>query len=78
MIAWRWGLDPLTVRDATAHNLAQELDFKHTAARVPVYPVPPVAGAPCPVRPAGPAPRRPAARAHWVGLHDLAQRHGWG
>src|SRR5438128_461891 len=27
MIEWRWGLDPLTVRDATANNLAVELDF---------------------------------------------------
>src|SRR5256885_5485664 len=27
MIEWRWGLDPLTVRDATANNLADELDF---------------------------------------------------
>src|SRR5207247_11367390 len=27
MIEWRWGLPPLTVRDATANNLAEVLDF---------------------------------------------------
>jgi len=27
-IAWRWNLEPLTVRDATANNLAAELDFE--------------------------------------------------
>jgi phospholipase C len=29
MIAWRWGLAPLTVRDRTARNLARALDFRH-------------------------------------------------
>jgi phospholipase C len=79
MIEWRWGLDPLTVRDATAHNLVQELDFKHNAARVPVYPVPPGTGTPCPVRPvaAAPALRLPSGRDHWVGLRDVARRAGW-
>jgi phospholipase C len=28
MIAWRWGLEPLRLRDATAKNLADALDFK--------------------------------------------------
>jgi len=28
MIEWRWGLEPLTVRDATANNIAHVLDFK--------------------------------------------------
>ena len=27
MIEWRWGLDPLTARDANARNLAEVLDF---------------------------------------------------
>jgi len=79
MIEWRWGLEPLTVRDATANNLAQELDFKHAAVGAPVYPVPAVAGAPCPIRPvaAVPGPRRPTGRAHWAGLREVARRHGW-
>src|SRR5207302_490103 len=27
LIEWRWGLAPLSLRDATAHNLAEVLDF---------------------------------------------------
>ena len=27
MIEWRWGLDPLTPRDAAARNIAEVLDF---------------------------------------------------
>ncbi len=83
MIEWRWGLEPLTVRDATANNLAQELDFKHVNAAAPVYPVPAITAAVCPVRSAAVAaqepapPRIPAARAHWAGLRAVARRHGW-
>jgi len=82
MIEWRWGLDPLTVRDATANNLAVELDFTQVnPAPPPVYSVPAVIGAACPVRlpglaaPALPSPR--PARAHWAGLREVARRHGW-
>jgi phospholipase C len=52
LIQWRWGLQPLTVRDATANNLADELDFKapQTSAPVIVVPAGPF-GAPCPVTP---------------------------
>ena len=32
LIEWRWGLAPLTVRDATANNLARELAFNAGAA----------------------------------------------
>ena len=82
MIEWRWGLDPLTVRDATANNLAVELDFTQVnPAPPPVYSVPAVIGAVCPVRlpglaaPALPSPR--PARAHWAELREVARRHGW-
>jgi phospholipase C len=34
MIEWRWGLDPMTVRDEKAKNLAEALDF--SAHRKPV------------------------------------------
>ncbi|HYU01906.1 MAG TPA: alkaline phosphatase family protein, partial [Gemmatimonadales bacterium] len=51
MIEWRWGLDPLTVRDATANNLADELDFTQVdPTPPPVYSVPAVTGVVCPVR----------------------------
>ena len=40
LIEWRWGLAPLSVRDQTAHNLAEALDFaRHT--RPPFLVVPP-------------------------------------
>ena len=34
MIEWRWGLEPMTVRDRAARNLALALDFK--ARRDPI------------------------------------------
>jgi len=51
MIEWRWGLDPLTVRDQTANNLAQALDFRRPQLYAPQYVVPPVVGAACPTTP---------------------------
>jgi phospholipase C len=49
MIEWRWNLEPLTVRDATANNLAEVLDFSANRLHAPQYSVPqgPFAGA-CP------------------------------
>jgi phospholipase C len=47
MIEWRFGLQPLTVRDQTANNLADVLDFTHPNVSFNVYPVPAAAGAPC-------------------------------
>jgi phospholipase C len=48
MIEWRWSLRPLTVRDATANNLAEVLDFSRTNLSVPHFSVPPGPfGAPC-------------------------------
>jgi phospholipase C len=40
LIEWRWGLAPLTVRDAEANNLADALDFAHPQTDAPVIPVP--------------------------------------
>jgi phospholipase C len=40
MIEWRWGLRPLTVRDASANNLAEVLDFAHPRLKAPAYRVP--------------------------------------
>ena len=34
MIEWRWGLEPMTLRDAKAKNLARALDFSSTRAPV--------------------------------------------
>jgi phospholipase C len=39
-IEWRWRLQPLTVRDATANNLAEILDFDQPSLAAPVFSVP--------------------------------------
>jgi phospholipase C len=46
---WRWGLEPLSERDAEAENLATALDFSHRALKVPKIAAPPLlVGAACP------------------------------
>jgi phospholipase C len=40
-IEWRWKLDPLTDRDATAANLAEVLDFSNRSLAAPAYTVDP-------------------------------------
>lgn len=42
MIEWRWGLQPLSVRDANAKNLADALDLSTTNLAAPDFAVPPV------------------------------------
>jgi phospholipase C len=41
MIEWRWSLRPLTIRDSTANNLAEALDFDHPNLVAPSFVVPP-------------------------------------
>jgi phospholipase C len=41
MIEWRWNLRPLTVRDAEAANIAEELDFDQPNLSAPRFPVAP-------------------------------------
>jgi len=52
LIEWRWGLAPLTARDASndVQNLAYALNFEHPINAVPTLPQPvaPILGAPCP------------------------------
>ena len=40
LIEWRWGLEPLSVRDARAKNLASALDFSRRDLRAPRFAVP--------------------------------------
>ncbi len=71
MIEWRWGLAPLTVRDAAAANLAEALDFASPPdVDAPRWPVPAYAGVPCP---AGPY----ADYEEWNQLAALARAAGW-
>jgi phospholipase C len=56
MIEWRFGLQPLSVRDAAAHNLARVPDFDRPRLTVPQpdVPVGPFGGA-CPPAPVSPS-----------------------
>jgi phospholipase C len=49
LIEWRWGLAPLSVRDAAANNLADALDFSLKNPLAPNYNVPQVAASACPI-----------------------------
>jgi phospholipase C len=70
MIEWRWGLPPLTVRDETANNLAEVLDFARPdfAAKQIQVPVGPF-GSAC--TPGG------LPSAEWAPLLDMARDFGW-
>jgi phospholipase C len=48
MIEWRWDLPALSVRDANANNLADELDFSSANLSAPSYSVPEVVSQSCP------------------------------
>jgi len=76
-IEWRWGLAPLTVRDATARNLAEALDFEEPNRSAPTYAVPPGPfGSPCPfITPA--APSSASDVNEWMAVRALAQSYGW-
>jgi len=68
-IEWRWGLAPLTVRDANAGNLADVLDLSAADLHAPAYAVPPGPfGAPC---------VGDTVASEWTALRDLASSAGW-
>ena len=73
LIEWRWNLEPLTVRDATANNPADELDFKNPQLLAPAYAVPPVVGLPCPGNPVLASSRRSL----WAELRRVSRARGW-
>jgi phospholipase C len=68
MIEWRWGLEPLTVRDGRANNLAEALDFSQPPRAARQYNVP--------VGPFGQlcAPFEPDK---WLTVADIARNSGW-
>jgi phospholipase C len=73
LIEWRWNLQPLTVRDDTARNLAEVLDFSQSQLSAPIYPVPfgPF-GTACPS-----SGLKPQQADEWAQLQSLAQSYGW-
>jgi len=74
LIEWRWDLDPLTERDATANNLAEALDLK---AKVKKQPAPPTFAVPA--GPFGAACVSAASQDElsWAVVRDLARTFGW-
>ncbi len=71
MIEWRWGLDPLTTRDAAARNMAEVLDFTGAPdLTAPRWQVPPAVSAPC-------GPGGFADYEDWRPLAALAAQQGW-
>jgi phospholipase C len=78
MIEWRFGLAPLTARDADARNIAEVLDFS-----IPPNPAAPRWNVPAPSS-LTPAPVNALRaglstdhEAEWMDLRDLAARHGF-
>ena len=68
MIEWRWGLAPLTVRDAAANNLAEALDFTASNLKAKQFDVPAGPfGTPCDVD----------VDDKWTVLRTLATGLGW-
>jgi phospholipase C len=71
MIEWRFGLRPLTRRDAAARNLAEVLDFgRPPNLSAPAYPVPSFVGSPC-------GTGSTADYEEWRRLSLLAAAHGF-
>jgi phospholipase C len=78
MIEWRWNLRPLTIRDASARNLALALDFSVVDLAAPQYVVPPGPfGAPCISGVPTPLTKTRSEGENWDGLRDVALQHGW-
>jgi phospholipase C len=73
MIAWRWGLDPLTVRDAHATNLARVLDFSSPDTASNTYTVAPFVPQPCPVTAAA---ESGVESREWKPLIEMARAQG--
>ena len=84
MIEWRHGLEPLTVRDAAANNLAEVLDFdSKPKLDAPRYNVPRPISLGCLRTAAPPSPNNPPeAHVHhgddWLGLAAYASRYRFG
>jgi phospholipase C len=78
MIEWRWNLRPLTIRDASARNLALALDFSAPDLAAPQYAVPPGPfGSVCISSAPTTFARENSAGENWNSLRVQALQHGW-
>ncbi|HZQ53019.1 MAG TPA: alkaline phosphatase family protein [Bryobacteraceae bacterium] len=74
LIEWRWDLKPLTLRDASANNLATALDLESFNPDIPEFSVPVgLFGAPCPSSAAAAL----AVDSEASALLELARATGW-
>jgi phospholipase C len=78
LIEWRWSLAPLTVRDATANNVATILDFDQPDLDAPVFGVPigPFGGA-CASGLAPGVPPGDGEQNEWSAVESLANQYGF-
>jgi phospholipase C len=72
LIEWRWNLQPLSVRDAQATNLAGALDFGTTRPDAPRFSVPPAVAAVC-----TPGSSASVGEQEWSELAALAKTYGF-
>jgi len=78
LIEWRWGLASLTVRDATADNLAAILDFNQVNAGAPAFSVPPGPfGGACVSGLAPVAPTATSEQNEWSAVGSLATQYNF-
>lgn len=81
LIEWRWGLTPLTPRDASGDisNLANALNFSNPDAKVPSLPVPqaPLIAAPCLPTLLGGIPSSGSSSTEWQQLAQQAASLGF-
>lgn len=78
LIEWRWDLDPITARDASANNLAAILDFDQPDLSVPDFNVPvgPFGGA-CASGLTPGVPLTDGEQNEWTPVADLANQYGF-
>ena len=78
MIEWRWNLRPLTIRDASAQNLASALDFSAADHSAPQYSVPlgPF-GSICISGAATTFAQTRSGGENWESLRAMALQQGW-
>ncbi|HEY0794939.1 MAG TPA: alkaline phosphatase family protein [Acidisarcina sp.] len=78
MIEWRWNLNPLTVRDQTANNLATVLNFQSPNLVAPQFKVPigPFLGA-CTSPATGGVPPIDSEETEWKAIRAIAKQYGF-
>ena len=78
LIEWRWNLNPLTVRDSTANNLATALNFSKPNLHAPQFSVPAGPfGGPCPSTAAASGLADSDEDTEWTAIRSVAMEYGF-